>query len=194
MKEKDFTSTFKVTDLQKLTTQAYGGTMAGWYYEFPSSGEKELFDSSVFGGMVLFTTYTPTIGTDPCGSSGIAKLYALAMMPITIGGVTYNAGAGLMSKPADVASKDGGNKSITVGAGVPTTPLVSQKPREKPGSTDVFLTASGGGVTETVANSLGDLFTIPEPGKPCPPGTPPALCRLAQTPPQAQIIHWRDRR
>jgi Tfp pilus tip-associated adhesin PilY1 len=194
VKEKDFTSTYKVTDLQKLTTQAYGGTMAGWYMEFPSSGEKMLFDSSVFGGMVLFTTYTPTTGTDPCANSGTGRLYALAMMPITIDGVTYNAGAGLMSKPADTASKDGGNKSVSLGAGMPTAPLVSQKPREKPGATDLFVTTSGGGGTDTAVTSVGDLFTIPEPGKPCPPGTPPALCRLAQTPPQAQIIHWRDRR
>lgn len=194
VKDKDFTSTFKVTDLQKLTTQAYGGTLAGWYYEFPWSGEKMLFDSAVFGGMALFTTYTPSAATSSCTDSGTGRMYALAMMPITIDGVTYNAGAGLMSKPADTKSKDGGNKSITLGAGVPTTPLVSQKPKEKPGVTDVFVTVSGGGGTTASVASLGDLFTMPEPGKPCPPGTPPALCRLAQTPPQAQIIHWRDRR
>jgi len=194
VKDKDFTSTFKVTDLQKLTTQAYGGTLAGWYYEFPWSGEKMLFDSAVFGGMALFTTYTPTTATNSCTDSGIGRLYALAMMPITIDGVTYNAGAGLMSKPADTKSKDGGNKSITLGGGVPTTPLVSQKPKETPGATDVFVTVSGGGGTSASVTSLSDLFTMPEPGKPCPPGTPPALCRLAQTPPQAQIIHWRDRR
>jgi len=197
VKEKDFTSTFKVTDLQKLTTQAYGGTMAGWYFEFPWSGEKMLFDSSVFGGMVLFTTYTPTTGTDPCANSGIGRLYALAMMPITIDGVTYNAGAGLMSKPADKSSKDGGNKSITLGAGIPTSPLISQKPKDALGvtqTTDVYITTSGGGDSSAVVTSLGDIFTPPERGKPCPAGTPPALCRLAQTPPQAQIIHWRDRR
>jgi hypothetical protein len=119
------------------------------------------------------------------------------MMPIVIDGVTYNAGAGLMSKPADLASKDGGNKSIILGQGMPTAPLVSQKPvvdKNKPGMTDIFITVSGGGGSDTVVNSVSDLFPPPEPGKPCPPGTLPALCRLLQTPPQAQIIHWKDMR
>jgi len=202
VKEKDFTSTFKYTDLQQLTTQAYDpktmGTKPGWFIAFPWSGEKMLFDSSVFGGMVLFTTYTPTTGTSSCANTGTGRLYALAMMPITIDGVTYNAGAGLMSKPADTASKDGGNKSITLGAGIPTTPLISQKPKDAlgvTGVTDVYVGTSGGGDSSAaVNNAFADLFTMPERGKPCPAGTPPALCRLAQTPPQAQIIHWRDRR
>ena len=202
VKEKDFTSTFKYTDLQQLTTQAYDpktmGTKPGWFIAFPWSGEKMLFDSSVFGGMVLFTTYTPTTGTSSCTNTGTGRLYALAMMPITIDGVTYNAGAGLMSKPADTASKDGGNKSITVGSGIPTTPLISQKPKDAlgvTGVTDVYVGTSGGGDSSAaVNNAFADLFTMPERGKPCPAGTPPALCRLAQTPPQAQIIHWRDRR
>ncbi len=68
VKEKDFTSTRTKDDLEKLTTQAYQGTKAGWYIEFPLSGEKMLFDSTVFGGMALFTTYSPTFGADPCAT------------------------------------------------------------------------------------------------------------------------------
>jgi hypothetical protein len=117
----------------------------------------------------------------------------------TIDNVTYNAGAGLMSKPAskpgEPPSKDGGDKSIGVGSGgVPTAPLVSQKPIGTPGVTDVFVTVSGGRGTNAAVTSFGDIIPPPEPGKLCPTGRPPALCRLAQTPPQAQIIHWRDRR
>ncbi len=56
-------------------------------------------------------------------------MYAMAMMPIKIDGVTYNAGAGLMSKPSDINSKDGGNKSSWMGTGIPTAPLISQKPQ-----------------------------------------------------------------
>jgi Tfp pilus tip-associated adhesin PilY1 len=201
VKDKDFTTTLTKDDLEKVLATAgssYQGTKSGWYMELPSNGEKVLYDSTVFAGMALFTTYTPTTGADPCETGGFGKFYALAMMPITIDGVTYNAGAGLMSKPANQASKDGGEKSMNVGKGMPTSPLVSQrphKPNETPGMTDIFLTSSGGGGTDTVVNALGELTPPPdEEKKKCPPGTPPALCRLLQTPPQAQIIHWRDRR
>jgi hypothetical protein len=197
VKEKDFTTTFTKDDLEKLTTQAYHGTMAGWYYEFPLSGEKMLFDSTVFGGMAIFTTYVPTTGSDPCTQGGDAYLYAMAMMPIRIDDVTYNAGAGLMSKPASTTSTDGGNKSKKIGAGIPTAPLVSQKPIGTSGSTDIFLTVSGGAGVDTVVNSMSDIAVPPpppDPNTPCPAGTPPALCRLRMTPPQAQVIHWRDRR
>jgi len=194
VKEKDFTSTRTKDDLEKLTTQAYQGTKAGWYIEFPLSGEKMLFDSTVFGGMAMFTTYSPTFGTDPCAQGGNAYLYAMAMMPIKIAGVTYNAGAGLMSKPSNINSKDGGNKSSWMGTGIPTAPLISQKPQGTPGATDVFLTVSGGSGTDAVVSSTGEKQPPPNSKPPCPPGTPPALCRLQATPPQAQIIHWRDRR
>jgi len=194
VKEKDFTSTRTKDDLEKLTTQAYQGTKAGWYIEFPLSGEKMLFDSTVFGGMAMFTTYSPTFGTDPCAQGGNAYLYAMAMMPIKIDGVTYNAGAGLMSKPSNINSKDGGNKSSWMGTGIPTAPLISQKPQGTPGATDVFLTVSGGSGTDAVVSSTGEKQPPPNSKPPCPPGTPPALCRLQATPPQAQIIHWRDRR
>ena len=200
VRDKDFTSTFTKGSLEKIgDTTAYHGAMDGWYYEFPNSGEKELFDSAVFGGMVLFTTYTPAASTGGCTDSGTGRLYALAMMPITIGGVTYYAGAGLMSAPSNKSSTDGGSKSISLGtgSGIATTPMISQKPQDTPGvtkTTDLYFGTSGGGETSAAVNAFSDFYTPPERGKPCPAGTPPALCRLAQTPPQAQIIHWRDRR
>jgi Tfp pilus tip-associated adhesin PilY1 len=197
VKEKDFTSTRTKDDLEKLTEfHAYQGTKSGWYVEFPASGEKMLFDSTVFGGMAIFTTYVPsTGGADPCAQGGDAYLYAMAMMPIRIDDVTYNTGAGLMNKPSDINSKDGGKWSKRIGTGIPTAPLISQKPTQ--GNTDLYLTVSGGSGTDTVVNSLSDVSVPPPPTNekdPCDAATPPAFCRFKNTPAQAQIIHWRDRR
>jgi len=100
----------------------------------------------------------------------------MAMMPMMINGVMYNPGAGLWSN---------GERSISLGTGVPTSPVVSQKPKGKPGATDVFVTVSGGGGMDTVIKPLSELTGQKN---------SPASARFAETSPQAQITHWRDRR
>ncbi len=162
-----------IDNLEDITSMTYLGTKPGWYIRLTGSGEKMLFDPTVFGGMALFTTYTPSSGGDLCAQGGTGKLYAMAMMPIMVEGVKYAPGTGLWAS---------GARSITLGSGIPTAPLVSQKPGTGP--TDVFVTVSGGGGNETVIKSVGDL----------PQDNCPACKRLALTPPQAQITHWRDKR
>jgi Tfp pilus tip-associated adhesin PilY1 len=72
-----------------------------------------LADPTVFGGIVLFTTYTPTTsGGDLCASGGDAKLYAMAMMSLVINGITYDPGAGVLSEGSP-SNKYGGNKWVS---------------------------------------------------------------------------------
>jgi hypothetical protein len=168
---------YTIGNLQDITSTNYSGVLPGWYLPLPGSGEKSLSEPTVFGGMVLFTTYTPApILTLSCDSAGTGRLYAMAMMPMMINGVIYNPGAGLWA---------GGEKSISLGTGMPTAPVISQKPRNKPGPTDVFVTVSGGGGADTVIKSLSELTGQQN---------SPAMTRFANTNPQAQITHWRDRR
>jgi hypothetical protein len=100
----------------------------------------------------------------------------MAMMPMMINGVMYNPGEGLW------ANKD---KSISLGIGMPTSPVVSQKPKGKAGATDVFVTVSGGGGADTVIKSRSELTGQENSA---------AMTRFGDTPPQAQITHWRDKR
>ena len=118
------------------------------------AGEKCLSDSSIFGGQVYFTTYTPASGmSDPCSQAGTAKLYA----------VSYISGAGSLT---------GGSRSMTLGVGIPTAPVLSMNPY---GSTpDLYVTVSGGagiGSNTQKANV-----------------SPPSIAN------RTNILHWRDRR
>jgi Tfp pilus tip-associated adhesin PilY1 len=183
--DSDRTSTYKIDNLQDITTGTYSGVKQGWYLKLTDQGEKMLADPAVFAGMVLFTTYTPGSSSDPCGgTSGTAKLYAMAMMPIAINGITYNPGAGVLSEPSDKTSKAGGQRSITLGSGIPSAPIISQKPSSSgtAGTTDLYVSVSGAPGQDTALKSSSQLPDSP------------LLKRLKSTPPRAQIIHWRDRR
>jgi type IV pilus assembly protein PilY1 len=60
-------------------------THKGWYIRLESSGEKVVSSPRVYGGVVYFTTYTPSDGSglipgDPCAAStvrGVSRLYVL---------------------------------------------------------------------------------------------------------------------
>ncbi|HPG72126.1 MAG TPA: hypothetical protein PLT21_08825, partial [Syntrophales bacterium] len=111
-------------------------------------------DPSVFGGQVYFTTYTPASGSsDPCSQAGTAKLYA----------INYLSGAGTLS---------GGSRSMTLGVGIPTAPVLSMNPFSS--TPDLYVTVSGGagiGSNTQKANI-----------------SPPSVAS------RTNILHWRDRR
>jgi type IV pilus assembly protein PilY1 len=187
VKDNDHTSTWNINHLQDISDvsgvhTSYNGTSQGWYITLPGSGEKMLFDSTVFGGIALFTTYTPTSSSDPChNQSGTSQLYAIAMTSVTIGGITYDPGAGVLSAPTNPSSKAGGNKSVALGGGIAKSPVVSQSPLAG-NPTDVYLSLSGGGTTTTTITTTAEL------------GASPLNTRLAQTAPSSQVLHWRDGR
>ncbi len=182
LSDDDRTTTYNINNLTNLgPTGSFSGKKPGWYLTLGGSGEKMLADPAVFGGVVLFTTYTPTAtGSNLCAAGGTAKLYALAMMPLVIDGVTYNPGAGLLSAGSP-SNKDGGAKSIVIGKGIPGAPVISQKPGG--GSpTDLYVPISGAAGEGTGMVTGGQL------------GDNPLSKRLRETTPRSQMIHWRDMR
>jgi Tfp pilus tip-associated adhesin PilY1 len=144
-------------------------------------GEKMLADPAVFGGIVLFTTYTPGSGGDLCASGGTGKLYAMAMMTLVIDGVTYDPGAGVLSAGSS-SNKDGGAKSVVIGVGIPGAPVISQPPVGGTGLTNLYLPISGAAGTNS-AIITGDQL-----------GDNPLTRRFRETFPRSQMIHWRDMR
>ncbi len=155
VKDSDRTSTYTINSLENITTGTYtdGANKHGWYINLAGSGEKILADPTVFGNVAYFTTYTPPSGGDPCSQAGTAKLYA----------VNYVSGGGIL----------GGGRSMEIGIGMPTAPVLSFKPGGS-GSPDLYVTVSGG--------SGQNASTLRAPMN------PPTLAN------RTNILYWRDRR
>jgi Tfp pilus tip-associated adhesin PilY1 len=173
----DRASTYTINQLENITNSVFSGTNHGWYINH-AGGEKVLADSSVFGGVVTWTTYTLSSSPNPCIQAGEGKLYAVAMMPVTIDGVNYQVGAGVL---AASSGDEVGSRSISLGTGIAKMPIFSQKPGGT-GGTDFFVTISGGGGTDTSIISSSIL------------GLSPFKSRLQTTAPSSQVLHWRDGR
>jgi len=156
VKDKTLSGTRYVSTLENITSGTYkdNASKNGWYITLAGAGEKCLSDPSVFGGQVYFTTYTPASGSsDPCSQAGTAKLYA----------INYLSGAGTLS---------GGSRSMTLGVGIPTAPVLSMNPFSS--TPDLYVTVSGGagiGSNTQKANI-----------------SPPSVAS------RTNILHWRDRR
>lgn len=187
LKDDDRGSIYNIDSLENITDAGvdgrvlYVGARPGWYIDLMGGGEKVISNPTVFGGMVLFATYTPAPpGNDPCLQAGTATFYALAMMPIKINGIMYNPGAGVLSDPTDRTSTKGGNRSLPLGMGIPSVPIISQKLGDD-GFADFYISVSGGGGTDTKVVSPDKTSS-------------PLGNRLKDTPPRSQVIHWKDRR
>ena len=155
----NFTGTRTVADLQNISTegQVYNDpAKSGWVIAMPGGGEKVLAEPTVFGGVVYFTSYIPPEGSDPCSQAGRSLLY----------GITYNTGGGTFDS--------GGNKvrSMVLGSGMATSPVVSFNPHTN--QPDLYVTLSGGG------------------------GAGASTIRAPVTPGnfsnRTNILYWRDRR
>jgi type IV pilus assembly protein PilY1 len=127
--DSDRTTTYTIADLDNITSKTYDATAkpAGWYINFPGQGEKMLGEPTIFGGVIYITTYTPSQSNDPCSQAGTGSLYAL----------NYTTGSGILS---------GGARSMDLGAGIPSPPIVSMKPGNAAGA-DLYVTTSGGSGT-----------------------------------------------
>ena len=124
------TSTYTISNLDDISSSSatYSPTTStnmGFFITLPGSGEKILADPTVYGGVVYFTTYRPS--STVCNTSGVASLY----------GINYTTGAGALS----------GARSMTIGTGIPSAPVLSLKPGSSSGIPDLFVTTSGGGTT-----------------------------------------------
>ncbi|MCU0555244.1 MAG: PilC/PilY family type IV pilus protein [Syntrophales bacterium] len=156
VKDKTLSGTLQLGNLENITSSTYtdNATKNGWTINLTGTGEKCLSDPSIFGGQVYFTTYTPASGaSDPCSQAGTAKIYA----------VNYVSGAGSLT---------GGSRSMTLGVGIPTAPVLSMNPYSS--TPDLYVTVSGGagiGSNTQKANI-----------------SPPTIAS------RTNILHWRDRR
>jgi len=156
VKDRTLSGTVHVSNLENVTSSTYSddSSKKGWYINLGGAGEKVLSDPSIFGGRVYFTTYTPASGaSDPCSQAGTAKLYS----------VNYVSSAGSLT---------GGSRSMTLGVGIPTAPVLSTNPYSS--TPDLYVTVSGGagiGSNTQKANV-----------------TPPSIAN------KTNILHWRDRR
>ncbi|MGE5255046.1 MAG: pilus assembly protein [Hyphomicrobiales bacterium] len=103
----------------------------GWYICFENSGEKVVAAPRVYGGVVYFTTYTPSdnsgvIEGDPCAAStvrGVSRLYAL----------NYKTGASTHEFSSTTETDHSGNsvslgkldRSLAVGTAIPSAPVIA---------------------------------------------------------------------
>jgi type IV pilus assembly protein PilY1 len=112
----------------------------GWYLQL-AANEKVLDSAEVFGGIVYFTTYTPT-SAEPCEADlGLAQLYAVQM---------ENGHAALdWSTDEELTETDGTeDRSEDVGTGIPSAPGVS---------------LADGGATLVLATTSQEITDLPLP-------------------------------
>jgi type IV pilus assembly protein PilY1 len=152
----DRTSTRTITNITTLTGTATHDPQSA-YLGFRmrlSTSEKVLSDPTAFGGVVYFSSFIPYSGTDPCEQGGDASLYAF----------NFTTGGGIFS---------GGAKSMSIGTGIPSAPVLSLKPGSG-GTPDLYVTVSGGA------------------------GTGASTTRVNMTPPgvsnRTNMLYWRDMR
>jgi type IV pilus assembly protein PilY1 len=107
----------------------------GWYINMTGQGEKILNPPTVFGGVVYFTTYTPSQSANPCDAGGSSTLYA----------VGYTTAAGQLADDS---------RTLSLGDGMASTPIVSISRDSSTGqlSGSVFVNTSTGGLQNANVN------------------------------------------
>jgi len=128
VKDNDRTTTKEPSDLENLTSSedTFSGTGEGWYINLAGKGEKILSPPTVFGGVVYFTSFIPDQSGDPCAYGGDAMLH----------GLNHVTAAGVLTEEGD--------RSMVIGSGVSTAPVISLKPGAGL-SPDLYVTLSAGG-------------------------------------------------
>ena len=171
VKDNDRTTAYGLSDLENITSGTYtdDATKHGWYINLAGSGEKILADSTIFGGVVYFTSYFPPSGGNPCDQAGTGSLYA----------VNFTTGAGVIPETDSGGTPTGSLvRSMTIGTGIPTAPVIS-------------FTPSG---TYAAGASIADLYVTVSGGA----GMNAATRRVNFDPPtlsnRTNLLYWKDRR
>ncbi len=155
VKDNNRNATYTLAGLNNVTSEQQhcdNITDNGWYINF-TGREKALSDIVVYGGVVYFTTYIPSAsGSSVCEQAGTSRLYA----------INYTNCGGALT---------GGARSIEVGVGIATGPIISISPA---GTTQMSIVTSGG-----AGLSGGYKGSLPIPPLPSPSG---------------KILYWKDRR
>jgi type IV pilus assembly protein PilY1 len=187
VKDNSRSGNWTESNLQDITSGLYtaDATTKGWYISLGSGGEKMLSDPTVFGGMVLFTTYLPYAGTNPCVSAGTSYLYAVAMQNQPVRGVgMFNTGASLL-----LDSSGHSTRSLNLGSGIASAPTIAQS---SPGTaSSLFVSVSGGeGVQGTTATTQATVTKTKVDFD----QNSGLIRRLGETGVSTQILHWKDGR
>ncbi len=160
LKDDDRSTTRTIADIENVdgSGDVYDAPgKYGYYINFSGHGEKMLADPTVFGGVVYFTTFTPPAGNNPCEQGGAAKLY----------GLSYQSGAGALPT-------SGAPRSMDIGTGIASAPVLSMKPSGSGTTPDLYITTSGGGGTGSQTRRV-DI-------------DPPGAAN------RTNMLYWRDRR
>jgi hypothetical protein len=175
VKDNDRTSTYVLGNLEDISSTVYQDAPAkkGWYVTLAGSGEKILADPAFFGGVVYFTTFTPDQTGNPCTLAGTGKLYGIALMLVKADQYIYQAGGGVITPPPIPGVPGSGNRSMVVGYGIPTAPVISFKPSGAL-PPDIYVTTSGGAGMDAVTARVNF--------------NPPAFSS------RTNILSWKDRR
>ncbi|MEE9911465.1 MAG: hypothetical protein K4571_07045 [Deltaproteobacteria bacterium] len=109
-------------------------TKTGWYINLSGKNEQVLSQPVAFNNILYFTSFIPASGSSlNCTKTGTAQLYAIS---IETSPSYCNVGAGLFT---------GGDRFITVGAGIASGVLLSYNPD---GTMNAYVTVSGAGGQE----------------------------------------------
>jgi len=128
-------TSYSLMDLTNYTARSGAVTNQGWYINMTGQGEKILNPPTVFGGVVYFTTYTPSQSANPCEAGGSSTLYA----------VDYTTAAGQLSDES---------RTLSLGDGMASAPIVSVSRDSSTGqlSGSVFVNTSTGGLQNANVN------------------------------------------
>ncbi len=103
----------------------------GWYIELENPGEKVVSSPRVYGGVVYFTTYTPSDDSvidpgDPCAAStvrGTGRLYAVHYKTgAAVHDFSSQVETGTSGNPVSLGKKD---RSLSVGTAIPSAPVIA---------------------------------------------------------------------
>jgi len=102
--------------------QATLATKSGWLLNFPTTGEREVGQAALLGGLLTFTSYIPN--SNVCGDEGLGTVWALYYET----GTPYPYWASMDFGPRSIT--EGGltkpelNKTNSLGKGLATTPNI----------------------------------------------------------------------
>ncbi len=148
------------TEAEKASVTATLESAGGWFIRLENPGEKVVASPRVYGGVVYFTTYTPSAGTegdsdDPCAVStvrGVGRLYA----------VNYKTGGSVLELSSDLETDHSGgsvalgkkDRSVAIGTAIPSAPVIAILA----GGARIFVGVEGGIVSmPTIATQ--DMYT-----------------------------------
>ena len=169
LKDNTRTMTYTIANLADITSSIYvdSPTNAGWYISLVN--ERVLSEAAIFGGVTYFSTYGDSRGNQSLRTGGHGSLY----------GVNFTTGAGVLAQyDAEGQPIGAPTRSLLVGWGIPSAPVISFKPmgtmQAGDSPTDLYLTVSGGaGMNVSTQRVNFD---------------PPTLAN------RTNILFWKDRR